>query len=159
MTSKKTPVQPEKPNEVRFRYCPLYWETYRDTRYLIKEEVTKFLLFKSKTPLEKYDAHDTPLKGVFREKIPGIWHAHLANDINIVYRISGRNPTLIYLYGMFSHETLGTGKPSNPNRQKQSTQRFTQQSFIVPTKEQDKTQQINIQHTVEPQLGDPKFKK
>lgn len=147
MTSKKTTVQPSQPNEVRFRYCPLYWETYRDTYYRSKKEVMDFLLFKSKTPLAKYGTHDTPLKGIFSKKIPGIWHAHLAKDINIVYRISGKNPTVIYLYGMFSHETLGTGNPSNPNRQKQSTQRFTQQSFVNPTKEQDKDQQTNIQHT------------
>lgn len=45
----------------------------------------------------------------------GFSHAHLNHDLSIVYKIDGNK---MYLYGIFSHDDLGTGTPANINKQK-----------------------------------------
>lgn len=68
-------------------------------------------------------------KGQFGSALPGIKHAHLTHDISIVYRISGRNPHIVELFGLFSHDALGTGQPENIKRQKSMAKVFSNQEF------------------------------
>jgi hypothetical protein len=65
-------------------------------------------------------------KGKFSNRIDNISHAHLTSDISIVYRISGNG---LYLYGVYNHDTIGTGQPPNRNRQEQSVEKWSNTSF------------------------------
>jgi hypothetical protein len=52
---------------------------------------------------------------MFFSAIPGIRHAHITHDLSIVYRVGKANE--IWLYGIFSHDDLGTGTPANLKKQ------------------------------------------
>ena len=121
---------------VVFRTCNLYKETLVDKARaypVIGQKMQEFRKFKSENPLQQYGATDKPFagKGNFGTVISGLRHAHLTHDIMIVYTISGRNPTVFNLYGIFSHDELGIGQPPNVKRQKAQAKRMTNQQFTV----------------------------
>ena len=74
-----------------------------------------------------YGSSDKPFKtnGAFS----GLRHAHLTFDLSLVYSISGANPAIIRLYGIYSHDELGTGQPPNINRQKSMGAHLKGQTF------------------------------
>lgn len=41
--------------------------------------------------------------------LPKARKAHLSSDMSIIYELSGKNPTVIKLYGVVTHADLGTG--------------------------------------------------
>ena len=55
--------------------------------------------------------------------------AHLTQDISVFYTIEGRNPTVIKLFGVFSHADSGTGTPSNIKRQQAVGKQMKNQVF------------------------------
>lgn len=80
--------------------------------------------------MQKFGKHDSPFKGILGKAVPGLWHAHiLNNDISIVYRIHGKNPTNIDLYGFFMHKALGTGDPPDVGVQRNMAKQFSNQEF------------------------------
>lgn len=91
------------------------------------EALKRFLDIKRANPRQPAGRKDTPFlpDGPIGEKVPGMWHAHLNSDISICYRVEGNT---LYLYGMFSHEDLGTGA-SNRLKQKSMGQRFANMTF------------------------------
>lgn len=97
----------------------------------IQEKFKKFVQFKSKNPTAQFGASDKPFvgKGSFGRMLPGLMHAHLNSDVSIVYKVSGTNPTTIYLYGFYSHSELGTGTPPNLNKQQSAAQKFSNTTF------------------------------
>ena len=121
---------------VAFRTCDLYRETLADKARaypVIGQKMQEFRKFKSDNPLQPYGGSDKPFvsKGNFGTTISGLRHAHLTHDIMIVYTISGRNPTLFDLYGIFSHDELGIGQPANVKRQKAQAKRMANQQFAM----------------------------
>jgi len=52
--------------------------------------------------------------GHFGNAIRGISHAHLTHNISVVYRISD---DVLELYGIYTHDDIGTGQPPNVRRQ------------------------------------------
>lgn len=112
---------------VTFRRCELYKQTYmsRIKPYpVLKEKLRQFMEIKRNNPQQPFGKSDKPFisGGFFGEMVPGLKHAHLNLDLSIVYKVDG---TVITLYGLFTHDDLGTGQPANKNKQKSAAQRFS----------------------------------
>ena len=112
---------------VTFRRCELYKETYmsRIKPYpVLKGKLRQFMEFKRNNPNQMFGASDKPFlnQGFFTAAVPGIKHAHLNQDLSIVYKVDG---SVITLYGMFTHDDLGTGQPANIRKQKSMAQRLS----------------------------------
>jgi hypothetical protein len=59
----------------------------------------------------------------------GLMHAHMDDDVSVVYRLVGRDPRHIKVYGFYSHEDLGTNKASKPRIQQNVSRRLLSQVF------------------------------
>lgn len=81
----------------------------------IVNKIKEFQQFKEQDPLAPFGGSDKMFAadGVFKNYLPKARKAHLTFDTSIVYELSGRDPTVIKLYGVFSHDDLGTGQPAN----------------------------------------------
>jgi hypothetical protein len=53
--------------------------------------------------------YDKPF--VAKSPYDGLMHAHMDDDVSVVYRITGKDPRHIKVYGFYSHEDLGTTRP------------------------------------------------
>lgn len=112
---------------VTFRRCNLYKETYLyrvKPNPVIKEKLRQFMEVKRANPQQPFGKSDKPFMnaGFFTAAVPGLRHAHLTPDLSVVYKIDGE---VVTLYGMFTHDDLGTGQPSNKNKQKSVAQRLS----------------------------------
>lgn len=89
---------------------------------------TCFMHVKRENPNQSWGSSDKHFKsqGVFTKLVPGIKHAHLAHDVNLVYLVRGN---IVYLFGLFTHDELGTGTPPNPRRQKAMATQFKNATF------------------------------
>ena len=116
--------------QVQFRECALHVESLIKHRQVV-QKLLDFFEFKRNNPLAPFGASDRKFasSGLYNTTIPNLRHAHLSTDISIVYKVHSKNPMLVDLYGLFSHEELGTGNPSKANTQKTMAKRFSQQSF------------------------------
>lgn len=86
-----------------------------------------FYKAKTENKLAPFGGSDKLFKGYGH--FAGLRHAHLTQDLSIVYSLNGSNPTVIDLYGIFSHGELGTGQPANMNRQKSIAKKFGNMTF------------------------------
>lgn len=75
-------------------------------------------MVKSKDPMEKFGSKDQHFVGGGPLSASKLIHAHLTHDISLLYKRSGRNPTVIDLYAIVTHDELGTGQPPNLKLQK-----------------------------------------
>ena len=119
---------------VVFRHCPLYRETLLDKARaypIIGQKMQDFRTFKSANPLQQYGGSDKPFvsNGFFGNTVRGLKHAHLTHDIMVVYKLSGHDPKVFDLYGIFSHDELGIGQPANLKKQKSAASRLGHQDF------------------------------
>jgi hypothetical protein len=119
---------------VRFLFCPLYKETFVarcKSDDILRTKLNDFLKTKGQKengkPVPRFGSSDKPFSG--DGNYSGLLHAHLNGDMSIVYSVSGANPTDIKLYGIFSHDDLGTGQPSNKRKQVSTAQKFKSQPF------------------------------
>ena len=111
---------------VTFRRCELYKATYLSRikpNPVLKEKLRQFMEVKRTDPQQPFGKSDKPFlsAGFFTAAIPGIKHAHLNLDVSVVYKVDG---SVVTLYGMFTHDDLGTGQPANKNRQRSVAQRL-----------------------------------
>ena len=112
----------DKPGVV-FKKSNAYQETYdaktQGEPKLLKK-VAEFLVTKSANPMQSYGSSDKPFvsTGILKNAVPGetMIHAHLDKDNSMIYSITGRNPTVIKLYGIFNHAELGTGNTRNDRK-------------------------------------------
>ena len=121
-------------SEVVFQTCPLYINTFSAhaaNNPVIAEKVKEFRRVKAENPLQNFGAKDYPMgsAGPIGIAVPKIRHAHLTSDISIFYTLNGRDPTIIRLYGLFTHAESGTGQPANIKKQKSLGQQLSNQSF------------------------------
>lgn len=86
--------------------------------------IEEFKKVKEDNPLAQFGADDKFLGASasgFKRRLPKARKAKLTKDISIVYELSGKDPTTVKLYGVFTHADLGTGQPLKPNLIKQMT--------------------------------------
>lgn len=115
---------------VKFQFCPLFNETFGNHSEVLNK-LNAFMDSKSRDPLAPFGSSDKAFhsEGNFSRAVPKLKHAHLTHDISVLYTVSGRDPTIIRLYGIFSHDESGTGQPANIKRQKNLASRLTKQVF------------------------------
>lgn len=119
---------------VKFETCALFHESVvaavRKDKDLI-DKIKDFEAFKSKDPMAPYGSTDkmNHPEGIFATEIPKMRHAHLAHDMSIWYTISGRDPHVIKLYGVFNHDDSGIGQPPNRKKQRSLATRMAHQAF------------------------------
>jgi mRNA-degrading endonuclease YafQ of YafQ-DinJ toxin-antitoxin module len=97
----------------------------------ILQKIEEFRKIKQENPLANYGSNDKPFvsDGVYKQYIPKGRKAHLNRDISIIYELSGKNPTVIKLYGVFTHAQLGTGQPPNINIQKNMAKKLAREDI------------------------------
>lgn len=127
---------------VRFRKCPLFNETLKEKLAIhgnnLASKYADFIRTKEQDPMQKFSAKDAPFvsDGILKYAIPGetLLHAHLMHDLNILYTLKGKNPTEIKLYGVFTHDEIGTGQPPNIKRQKKIASKLSNQSDLFDSR-------------------------
>lgn len=128
----------------RFQVSPLFRETFAaktQSNPALKSKVEQFLQVKGQDPNQQFGANDKPFRsnGIFANAVPKIRHAHLTHDLSMVYTVEGGADPVIRLYGIFSHDDMGTGQPQNLNRQRGVASQFAGQSFSDQTQIVPKT--------------------
>lgn len=119
--------------------CRLFRDTFSEkgNHYPeLRNILGDFIATKAQDPTKPFGSRDGPFKnaGHFTGKVPKLRHAHLMHDMNLCYTISGKDPAILKLYGLFKHDELGTGQPSNYRRQQNVATAMANQSFEpVPT--------------------------
>jgi hypothetical protein len=118
---------------VKFQYSDLFKSTYieKSRNPQIAKKFDDFIRSKTLNPVAPYGSSDKPFRGngFFTSAIPKLRHAHITHDVSIIYLISGFNPTQIRLYGLFSHDEMGTGQPQNIKKQKSLAKQLSNQIF------------------------------
>ena len=104
----------------------------------LKRGVKEFLAWKNKNPANGFIPNVYPgygnsdkkfkPKGFFGSHLPGVAHAHLTHDISIVYLVD-RETSTIRVFGLYSHDDIGTGQPEDLNRQEQAAKRWASMRF------------------------------
>ena len=92
----------------------------------LSEKLTAFMQLKSEDPIRPISNSDKPFssEGPIGRALPKLRYIHLGNDVILFYEIEGREPTTIKLYGVFNHDELGIGQPTNIKKQKSVVQRL-----------------------------------
>lgn len=127
-----SPFKGQPVNTVVFDYGPLWDESLisasKDTPNILKK-IEEFQEVKSRDPLTPFGPSDNRFKseGKYAQYMPKARKAHLSSDMSIVYELSGRNPTTIKLYGVFTHAQLGTGQPPNIKIQQNMAKRLAKE--------------------------------
>lgn len=89
----------------------------------------QFIAHKRADPTSPFGGKDYPFRGA---SLKGYMHAGLTFDAQVVYTISGRDPHAIKLYGVFTHDDLGTGNPVQMKRQQKAGQTFDNVRDFTP---------------------------
>ena len=131
LEAKPVPNSNVSKKEVQIRTCKLFHETlllYPDSR----EKVLAFVKFKVDNFAAAYGGSDTMF--IARAPIgslnPGIKHAHITQNLSIVYKLHGKEPRFLDLYGIFGHKDLGTSTSPNIKQQKNMATKFANQAFV-----------------------------
>jgi hypothetical protein len=97
----------------------------------IVNKIKDFRELKSKNPMDPFGSTDRSFvsSGIFKQYLPKALKAHLTPNISIIYELSGRNPTTIKLYGVFTHAGMGTGQPPNKTIQKNLAKRLANEEI------------------------------
>lgn len=112
---------------LQVRFCDSYLASVKvhpDTG----ESIKKFITAKRQDPLASYGGSDTHFVGNGPFGGLKLKHAHISQDLSIVYRVHSK-PTILDLYGVFSHKELGTGNAPNVKTQKIMAKKFATQTF------------------------------
>jgi len=109
---------------ITFKRSKLFNKTFEKIEQQVKKKFADFIDWKTKNPTQPFGGSDYAFSN--RSALAGYWHAHLTRDMSLVYRFENG---VFYLYGIFSHRDLGTGTPPNLQKQKQSGQKFDNQTF------------------------------
>jgi hypothetical protein len=64
--------------------------------------------------------------GNFANQVKNIAHAHLTDNISVTYLVDGDR---LQIYGVYTHDEIGTGQPRNDKRQKQVATRWKNLRF------------------------------
>jgi hypothetical protein len=120
---------------VKFQVCDLYVNTAHELMMAVPnlgQRIEEFKRAKLENPAQPYGKSDTPFikEGPLARAVPKLRHAHLTQDVSIFYTISGADPVVIKLYGVFSHKSSGTGNAANIKIQQKLGKKLANQDFL-----------------------------
>lgn len=110
---------------------------FSDQKERLKKQLSDFIKWKNKIPFngsapgfQGFGDSDKRFntKGNLTKGGENLSHAHLTHNLSIVYSVNQPNNTLT-LYGIYSHDDLGTGNPPNMQRQQQMATRWANMKF------------------------------
>lgn len=124
---------------VQFVGADTYFATLRkyESDPQVLQALRNFIAFKRENPLQQAGGKDRPYIG--SGPLAGYIHAGLTRDISIVYTISGRDPHVIKLFGIYTHQDTGTGTPGRPNLSKVMAASWAKQSKFTPISKLDES--------------------
>lgn len=112
---------------------------FENRRHMLTSKVLDFIKHKTNAPLNGYKpgsddksgfgSSDSPFRsgGNFNKKeLAGISHAHVTQDLSIVYRVHDGQ---LDIYGIYSHTDIGTGNNPNVRKQQQAAERWAKERF------------------------------
>lgn len=108
-----------------YEMCDVYIETLQKYPKLAAK-MKDFIQFKTENPSRQFGSSDYPFQADGPLGKMKIKHAHLSQDVSILYKMAG-SPTTLYLYGLFSHNESGTGNTKNNKIQKSLATRLGNQ--------------------------------
>lgn len=138
--NRNQPAAPVETRKVRIYASKLFLSTlknYRGNAQVIAA-IQAFIAHKRKDPTAPFGSKDYPFRGA---SLKGYIHAGLTFDDQIVYTLGGRDPHVIRLYGVFTHDDLGTGNPAQMKRQQKAGQTFANTTDFTPYEKIDEAQQ------------------
>ena len=113
-------------------------DRFSNQKERLKKELGAFIQWKNLYPVNGSFAGKMPgfgdsdkkfrSGGNFDARLPSISHAHLTHDLSVVYYVDRQTNTL-RLYGIYSHDDIGTGRPPDMNRQQQMATRWANFKF------------------------------
>lgn len=138
--SNKQQVPAAQPRKARIFSSKLFLSTLKNFRgqEAVILALQQFIAHKRADPTAPFGGKDYPFRGA---SLKGYMHAGLTFDAQIIYTISGRDPHIIKLYGVFSHDQLGTGNPVQMKRQQKAGQTFDNANDFSPYEKIDEAQQ------------------
>lgn len=118
------PKQTVKP-AVSMWITPEFIQSLKKYKTEVGSKVAEFIKQKREDPLSKFGTKDQHFSSGGNLGPTGVIHAHLNHDIQILYRRYGKNPTVIELMLITSHDDIGTGQPPNMKKQKIAAKMLT----------------------------------
>lgn len=114
----------------KVRYAPMFAE-YINKHPEVHDKLQEFIMAKKKNPTQPYGGSDTQFVKSGPIGMTGLKlkHAHLTQDISVVYNIHGKNPHVIDMYGVMTHRELGTGTTPSKKQQKKIARKLKKQKF------------------------------
>lgn len=109
---------------ILFKKCKLFDKTFAKATKQVQSKFKDFVNWKKDHPHEKFGSSDYAFSR--GGHLSGFSHAKLNFDVSIVYKV---DKDIIYLYGVFSHDDIGTGQPANINKQDSAAAKFSNQVF------------------------------
>lgn len=109
----------ESTSNVEIWYSSLYLDSIRDKPQSVVDRLELFIQTKKENPTASFSNRDAPFnsKGPYGRLIPKLRHAHLNLDVSVVYKVEGSKPTILKIFGLWTHDELGTA--GNPRVEKQ----------------------------------------
>lgn len=120
-------------DNVQFLKSSIFDETVQKRTAMmsnLQDKLKDFVATKSRDPMQPFGGKDKPFggNGPIGQAFPKMRYTHLNSDLSLFYTMEGRNPTMIKLYGVFSHDDIGIGQPQNIKRQKNFISRLKREA-------------------------------
>jgi hypothetical protein len=79
--------------------------------------------------LDAYGSKDYPMnsRAPLGSMVPGLMHAGLTQDVSVFYKIHGRKPRYLDIYGLFRHKDIGIGNTPNIKKQQKYAKVFSRE--------------------------------
>ena len=90
----------------------------------IRKKLRQFMHTKRENPQQSFGASDKHF--VSAGPYAGLRHAHLTQDLSVVYNVINKT---VFLYGFYTHQDLGTGNPPKFGNQKTMSTKFKNTKF------------------------------
>jgi mRNA-degrading endonuclease YafQ of YafQ-DinJ toxin-antitoxin module len=111
--------------EGKVRISTDYFKTIENASDLVLDKIEEFLKAKVERPLEPFGKSDKAFKN--NTGLEGFMHVHLTFNMSLVYQIENGK---IKVFGVYSHDSLGTGNPPSIARQKSMGTKFKNSRFF-----------------------------
>lgn len=138
-SKQQAPVQaPADGRAARILACSLFFNTFEKykTNKAVLQALREFIIHKRANPMTPFGGKDYPFRG---GHLKGYGHAGLNFDVSVIYNLLGAMPKLIHLYGIFSHDDIGTGTPPRLKMQAKVASVLDRQTDFKPLEKVDES--------------------